>query len=266
MGTEDIYLCPFCIPRGYSTDTKGHLYVNRAKGVYHCFKCKAEGRSSTLPLGLTLISNQQIPTTLSLYTPKTPGEPVLEATGILAIVAREYLKRRHLTESEIRRYGVRYSTIDHTIWFPIYGVPGGTPLWYQGRRLNGTYYNPKGCIYAKHTMFRTFGIPILSAPVPACVVCEGVFDAIAVGKVAPAVAALGKNISDSRIKSLRLVAKRVILLLDEETTKEATLMTLRMRKLGLDAIQADETKLSGDPGDTDVDTLREIIVEVLNAG
>ena len=42
-GSEERYNCPFCSQRGKSQDTEYHLYLNRGKRVFNCFRCGVSG-------------------------------------------------------------------------------------------------------------------------------------------------------------------------------------------------------------------------------
>ena len=44
MNNEIPMNCPYCVTRGKTADRGGHLYVNRSKRLYHCFRCGASGR------------------------------------------------------------------------------------------------------------------------------------------------------------------------------------------------------------------------------
>lgn len=41
---ERKFSCPYCVVTGKTPDTKGHLYVNKEKGVYYCQRCGVKGK------------------------------------------------------------------------------------------------------------------------------------------------------------------------------------------------------------------------------
>ena len=46
LPNEFRYNCPYCEQSGKTKDTHGHLYVNKKKLVYNCFRCGARGKLS----------------------------------------------------------------------------------------------------------------------------------------------------------------------------------------------------------------------------
>lgn len=264
--SEVVYTCPFCVlsPRtNYSPDKKGHLYVNTRDNVYHCFRCGAGGLVSSLHLTGMEIKHEFSDSLPSLVHQTTPGKLIHEITGLTRSIPIRYLcDIRGLTLEEVSRYGIRYSTAENKLFFPVYGIPGGEPLWYQSKSIaGGDYRTPKGNPFVACTLFRTWGSPLVSGQRPTVVLTEGVFDAIKVGRIRPAVAAFGKNIPENRIKVLTKLARFVIVLLDSDTKHLSQELVFRIRAEGTPAVMGDITRLNGDPGDTDTDVLQSIIEE-----
>lgn len=265
--SEVVYICPFCAlsPRTNSSpDKTGHLYVNTRDNVYHCFRCGAGGPVSDLCLSRMELKHEFEDNLPSLVHQHAPGKLIHELTGLTRTIPLRYLcDIRGLTLEEVSKHGIRYNTGENKLFFPIYGIPGGEPLWYQSKAIaGGNYQTPKGNPFASCTLFRTWGVPLCVGRAKKTVVLtEGVFDAIRVGRVRPAVAAFGKNIPENRIKALTRLAESVIVLLDSDTKHLSQELVFRIRTMGTPAVMGDITRLNGDPGDTDMDTLQSIVEE-----
>lgn len=254
--SEAIYFCPFC------GDGKGHLYLNFDKDVYNCFKCGIRGRISSLTY-TTIMSLQRKRDCVERpdSTPdaqEAPGYDLETYEGTLRPVPVTYLASRGLGMEAILKYHLRYSPEDNTIWFPIYGVPGGSPLFWQGKQIGGAYMTQHTKLI-NFSLFRTFGIPTLVGRQKNVVLTEGVFDALSVSRVAPAVAGFGKNIPDSRLQVLTFLAENVIVLLDKDAQKEAIQTTLRLQAMGISAKRGNEQLLHKDPGDSSVEVISAVI-------
>jgi len=263
---ESIYLCPFCqssARTGHSPDITGHLYVNARDGVYHCFRCGEGGSSSLLNLKGMIPKHEYENNLPSMVRMKAPAPLIHEVQGYSRTIPIRYLcDIRGLTLEEVSKYGIRYSAGRNQLFFPVYGIPGGEPLWYQSKDIaGGDYRTPKGNPFVSCTLFRTWGTPLFRRQGNPVVLTEGVFDAIRVGRVAPAVAAFGKNIPEGRLLALTKLAKFVIVLLDSDTQHLSQELVFRVRELGVPAVMGDITRLNGDPGDTDTEVLYSIIKE-----
>lgn len=264
--SEVVYICPFCSqsPRtNYSPDDSGHLYVNARESVYHCFRCGAGGHVKDLCLTGMELKHEFEDNLPSLVHQPPPGKLVYEVSGLLRTIPLRYLcDIRGLTLEEVSKYRIRYDAGINRLFFPVYGIPGGEPLWYQSKDIaGGNYRTPKGNPFASCTLFRTWGVPLFTDSKQVVVFTEGVFDAIRVGKICPAVAAFGKNIPEGRIKALTRLARFVIILLDSDTKHLSQELVFRVRAEGIPAVMGNITRLNGDPGDTDVEVLRSIIKE-----
>lgn len=250
--SEAIYYCPFC------EDGKGHLYLNFDKDVYNCFKCGMKGKISTLEFG-TIASLKRKRDCIerveaSPDTQEAPGYDLVSYEGTLRAVPLTYLASRGLGLDTIMKYNIRYSPEDNTIWFPIYGVPGGSPMWWQGKQIGGAYMSQHTKLI-NFSLFRTFGIPLLVGRQKQVVLTEGIFDALSVARIAPAVAGFGKNIPDSRLQVLTFIAEEVIVLLDKDANREAIHTTLRLKAMGINARRGEDQLLNKDPGDSTVEQI-----------
>lgn len=184
--------CPFC------PDTKQHLYFNIDLGVYHCFKCGAQGK---------LYLDDEIP-----YIPKKQKS---ELTLINAEpIHIKYLYNRGLTLEDI----FLYKPVAYTK-YPLYVFSSLSNI-HVGRNIENK--EPK---YIKiNDSFTPYGIEVLPKKFDTLVLVEGVFDFIAVTNYAklPCVALLGKslpNVYKNYIISLPI--KKVIVLLDADALESA---------------------------------------------
>lgn len=248
MGNEVIYLCPFC------TDHKGHLYVNYDKNVFNCFKCGMRGKLADIPLekweSLQVVRSIEDAELPAIESTELPGYRLDTYEGVMRDVPLQYLRSRNVSFADVCRYGLRYSPDIGAIWFPIYSVPGsGIPLWWQAKIIGDGYMSQKTKLI-NFTLFRTFGIPYLTKPKELVILTEGVFDALSVSRVLPAVAGFGKNIPNGRLEMLRHLADNVCVLLDKDAESEGVETTLRLRSLGIRAWKGDSSKLNKDPGDS----------------
>ena len=268
MRIEIVYMCPFCIDNKGTPDMKGKLYVNTVKNVYHCFRCGASGKSKTLPpdmveLGRASfedharfgeVGRREAEVSGAVFAPL-----LLDTEGIMRDAVVRYLMGRGMTLLSIARHGVRYSTTANRVWFPVYGIPGGVPLWYLGHNVDGGYWMPPGKKLINHTVFRTFALPIVEERVDVVVVTEGIFDALSVGRILPAVATFGYQPPMSRLKAIPFLAKNAIVLYDPDATAEASAVTLKLLRAGVRAVQAEEHKMKNDPGASTTEELREVL-------
>lgn len=210
-GREEVYDCPMC-------GGLGKLHFNRAGGKWYCFK---EGRGGVLPqMG---------------YSPGSPE--ITRGRQEVAYYAPDfrrlddqyhptqrpfyqYLFSRHCTLEVIRWFRMSYARAGLYKGYVILQVPVGD--YFVGRKvLDGP--GPK---YLNAPLSKRGVIcPTFTRPVDEAVIVEGVFDAISVGRVGPAIAILGKTLDhDQRVAIQGLVKSRIILLLDRDAWKEVMLV------------------------------------------
>jgi hypothetical protein len=270
MSPEIRYNCPFCVLSGKSQDTKGHLYANTKRKVYYCHRCGATGPIKNLP-GHILHSpmgvegRTVIPPFITAPMQEDNSIPIsMMEEGKLKEMVFMYLMQRGVSRFNTDTLRLRYYPDHNAILFPVYGVPGGRPLWYQEKPFGGKYLFPKNTPEISYTVFRTFGIPIIGAKQNCIVVCEGVFDAIRAGQASGtgAVALFGKNPPDGRLMAIGMLTDKAIVLLDQDAFEEAVMLVLRLRRIGVRAKMADPSGLHGDPGATNTATLSTIINKV----
>ena len=215
-GHQLFYNCPF------HEDNKGHFGVDTKRGIYHCFKCGVSGRIKDLDTPL-LEFKEKIEE--FLY-----GEKKEEAKDLLTLpkefklVDRKsgmpytYLRDREVTKQEIRNYKLGYCSsgvFQDRIIVPIY--EGDKLKYYVGR----TYTNrqPKylnAPVDKGGAIFKTF-----KGKVDRSIICEGIFDAIRIGKLFPAIALLGKVVNGSpQIASILKSTKEAFVMLDRDAESQ----------------------------------------------
>ena len=140
-GKEIQYICPFpgC------NDESGHLFVNKVKKVYHCFKCNRSGPISELE-GIEVADvhmdisdiekaiNERYKKTTT--DPKLPNDYTILEEGSLA---RKYIVDRGIAEWKIEEYKLGYTSIDNfkRIWFPDFNKNNDLIFWCMRTYLEG---------------------------------------------------------------------------------------------------------------------------------
>lgn len=231
FGKGEVYFtCPFC------HNHKRKFAVNVVKNAFHCWHCGAKGRSlitlfkrldvspSQLKELRSLLSDDQVrnyveeETTTELYLP--PGYKPLwkQSTSIHYLNALRYLKNRGITGYDIIRYQMGY-TIDgpytNRIIIPSYDA-NNKLNYFIARSFYDSgmkYKNPP--VSKNVVMFENqinWKMPL--------VLCEGVFDAIAIRR--NAVPILGKFVPKKLLKQMvKNQVKDVYVALDDDAITEA---------------------------------------------
>lgn len=220
-GSQLFFNCPF------HEDDNGHLGVNVAKGVYHCFKCNSSGKIKELEAPLTDFK-KKVEDFLYGRPEEKEGQKVLvtlpedyqkihSGSGL----PYRYLRDRGISEDEIRKYKMGYCSsgfFAERIIIPIYME--NILKYFVGR----TYTNraPKYLntpVPKDSTIFKTF-----SGRVDKAIICEGVFDAISIGRVFPAISILGKVLNGSQqIMSIVGATRQAFVMLDSDAEKDGFL-------------------------------------------
>jgi len=254
-GPELMFYCPFC------DHHKRKLQVNVDTQQWHCWVCDAKGRS-IFTLAKKLKSPKQIYTELSTILgikqtfndsskqqtlsglPKQFQPLASNSGGIVKNQALKYLHERGITKHDIIRYNIGFCVDGEyggRIIVPSYDADGylnyfvGRSI-YEGKLK---YKNPP--VSRNIIVFESninWNMPV--------VLCEGVFDAIAIKR--NAIPLLGKTVSESLMT--RLVSERVkevVIALDPDALSTAVAISQRLMRYG---INVKNTNLeSGDPSD-----------------
>ena len=207
------FSCPFCNHR------KPKLEINMAtneegKNFWECWVCQTRGTTIRSLLKQLKTPRDQAQEILK-YLPKgtyveynkvesveLPKEyqPLYSAstTSIVANMVRKYLYERGLTDNDFIKYGIGYcgsGDFSGRIIIPSY-TSSGQLNYFVGRSYEGGYFKYKNPETSKDIIFFE-NLINWNAPI---ILCEGVFDAIAIRR--NAIPILGKAISDSLYKKI----------------------------------------------------------------
>lgn len=240
-GGEFYWMCPFCHHH------KPKLAINLNKGAWHCWVCNASGKKLISLFKKIDCTKEQI-TQLVQLTNEDIKIPDQYVSGHLALPpeyhplwkplnridykhAIQYLTQRGITAHDILRYQLGYcpdGTYANRIIIPSYDEHGKLN-YFVGRSFYDSdglkYKNPK---VSKNIIGFEYHInwkyPII--------LCEGVFDAIAIKR--NAIPLLGKTIPTSVLsKIIEHQVKDVYLALDNDAMKQTTRMASHLIKDGI---------------------------------
>ena len=205
--------CPFCNHRkpkleiNMATNEEGH-------NPWECWVCQTKGRSIRSLLRQLKTPREQAQDILK-YVPRgstieyrplsiieLPKEyqPLYSAstTSVIANLVRNYLYERGLTDNDFIKYGIGYCTSGDyggRVIIPSY-TTSGTLNFYVARTFDGNYYKYKNPEASKDIIFFE-NLINWNAPI---ILCEGVFDAIAIRR--NAIPILGKSVSKELYKKI----------------------------------------------------------------
>ena len=205
--------CPFCNHRkpkleiNMATNEEGH-------NPWECWVCQTRGRTIRSLLRQLKTPRAQAADILK-YLPKgseveykglsiieLPKEyqPLYQAssTSVIANLVKKYLYERGLTDNDFIKYGIGYCTSGEyggRVVIPSYSESGSLNF-FVARSYDGNYFKYKNPEASKDIIFFESLIN-WNAPI---ILCEGVFDAIAIRR--NAVPILGKSLSKSLYKKL----------------------------------------------------------------
>jgi DNA primase len=259
--------CIFCP----TDDMEYHLYVNRHKGVYHCFRCGAKGvlrEGERFKEGIEYYDDkikrigEGIPDndngsqakeikSLPLCRPFSSTNP-----KTISSIYREYLSTRRISVERARANHIRFSIERTGIYKNCLVIPIGdidSPQYFVCRKVD--YSEPKyiNAPWKKGSVLYT---PLVHVKSLFTVICEGVFDALRIAKVARPVALLGKEANRAQIE--RLIAsktKHFIICLDPDAQTYA--MKLAVNLKGGDKRVSIVDLRNTDPGDCPSKRLKE---------
>ena len=236
--------CPFCNHR------KPKLEINmvtndEGKNFWECWVCKTRGQSIfslVKQLKLPKLEAQEILKYVKkgkkyeykndeiVELPKE-YQPLISAssTSIIANKIKKYLNDRGLTENDIIKYNVGYTTTGE------YGGRIIIPSYSSSNRLNyfiartyeNSYFKYKNPQSTKDIIFFENQIN-WNQPI---ILCEGVFDAIAIRR--NAIPILGKSLPPSLIKKIITSdVKDIYIALDKDAQKDALEISEKLLNLG----------------------------------
>jgi DNA primase len=227
------FTCPFCNHR------KPKLEINlntndKGENPWECWVCETKGRTVRSLLKQLKISGPQAQEVLQyikkgeeveyqvVKTVELPKEfqPLFTAptTSFSANIARKYLYDRGVTDNDIMKYNIGYciaGEFNDRIIIPSYDQNNQLNF-YVARAFNRSYAKYKNPEVSKDIIvfenLINWNQPII--------ICEGVFDAMAIRR--NAVPILGKNISKSLLKKIvTSKVKEIYIALDRDALKKA---------------------------------------------
>jgi len=235
--------CPFC------KHHKPKLEVDPKSGVWHCWVCNEKGRTPTsilrkihanadairemrsyFPDGKTNVDEK---TYAKVELPKE-YKPFLAASSALTYrQAKAYITRRGITEQDIIKYNIGYCETGkyaNSIIIPSYDKNGQINYFISRsfekepkRKYNAPSCNKNDLIGLEY--YINWKVPVI--------LCEGIFDAIALKR--NAIPLFGKTIPKSlMLKLVESDVKTVYLALDKDALKEAINYSQQLINLGKD--------------------------------
>jgi len=205
--------CPFCNHR------KPKLEINMAtneegKNFWECWVCQTRGQSIRSLLR-QLKTPKDIAATILKYLPKGTfteynGLSIIElpkeyqplhsasSTSVVANIVKKYLYERGLSDNDFIKYGIGYATTgDYGGRVIIPSYSGSNQLnFFVARTYDGSYFKYKNPEASKDIIFFE-NLINWDQPI---ILCEGVFDAMAIRR--NAIPILGKSISTSLYKKI----------------------------------------------------------------
>ena len=229
------YHCPFC--NHHKPKLEVNLTENReGKNPWHCWACDARGTtiynlfkqlkvdsSKYGELASLVKTSKSIKETKVVNSVSLPNEYIglfnVDTSDIIARHALAYLKNRNIVKSDILKYNIGYckgGLYANMIIIPTYDKDGRLN-YFTARSFEKEpyikYRNPsasRDIIPNEHLI--NWNIPI--------VLCEGLFDAIAIKR--NAIPLLGKNIQSSLMKKIvTSVVDKIYIALDRDAIKQA---------------------------------------------
>ena len=205
--------CPFCNHRKPKLEIK--MATNEeGKNFWECWVCQTRGQSIRSLLK-QLKTPKDIAATILKYLPKGTfteynGLSIIElpkeyqplhsasSTSVVANIVKKYLYERGLSDNDFIKYGIGYATTgDYGGRVIIPSYSGSNQLnFFVARTYDGNYFKYKNPEASKDIIFFE-NLINWDQPI---ILCEGVFDAMAIRR--NAIPILGKSISTSLYKKI----------------------------------------------------------------
>ena len=247
------YHCPFC--HHHKPKMEVNLTENReGKNPWHCWACDVRGTTiyslfkqlkveagKFTELKSLVKTSKSIKETQVVSSVSLPDEYIglnnVDTSDIMARHALAYLKKRHINKYDILKYNIGYckdGLYKNMIIIPTYDADGRLN-YFTARSFEKEpyvkYRNPsvrRDIIPNEHLI--NWNIPI--------VICEGLFDAIAIKR--NAIPLLGKNIQSSLMKKIvTSVVDKIYIALDRDAIKQALKFCERLMAEGKEVYLVD---------------------------
>ena len=247
------YHCPFC--HHHKPKMEVNLTENReGKNPWHCWACDVRGTtiyslfkqlkadvSKFTELKSLVKTSKSIKETQVVSSVSLPNEYIslnnVDISGIMARHALAYLNNRHVSKYDIIKYNIGYckeGLYKNMIIIPTYDADG---------RLN--YFTARSFEKEPYVKYRNPSasrdvVPnehLINWNVPV-ILCEGLFDAIAIKR--NAIPLLGKNIQSSLMKKIvTSVVDKIYIALDRDAIKQALKFCERLMAEGKEVYLVD---------------------------
>lgn len=244
--------CPEC------DDTNFKCYVNVKRALYNCYRCGKGGRLSISTEKLVEDYENAKEAYLKYHSEDTrkylyeledrklvgtliPSKRVVKNLPLhteLTNEALDFLRDRGVTDFQIRWHKIMSSSDGKRVIIPIYNVTRG---WVTGTKIK----------YFVSRSITNDGIKYINAPWPKNdtlfispekstkfgelqpVLCEGVFDAMAIGRVKgfAGVSLLGKRANREQLEEIVARFKTVIIMLDSDAFSHACNLQLQLKAM-----------------------------------
>jgi len=217
---EEIYLCPFCVTRSAkkTPDLKGHLHVNKTKGVYNCFRCGASPKATGYIPVLPDYPKRIFKELEEKEKAKTPSGfvPLRESGDDFFPYYIDYAIKRGVTDEDISKYNMGF---DIDPYSPFYGRlifhfydDSGKLTFLQGRAISEDL-EPKYWSNGIKTLGKSF-----SGSVSEGLIVEGFFDLIKSSRIIPTGAIFSHRVKDKNMKFLitKSFKSRIFLAIDSD--------------------------------------------------
>ena len=247
------YHCPLC--NHHKPKLEVNLTENReGKNPWHCWACDARGTTiynlfkqvkaasdKFIELGSLVKSSKSIKETQVVSTVALPDEYIslnnVDNSDIMARHATTYLKNRYVSKYDIIKYNIGYcktGLYKNMIIIPTYDADGRLN-YFTARSFEKEpyikYRNPsasRDIIPNEHLI--NWNVPVI--------LCEGLFDAIAIKR--NAIPLLGKNIQSSLMKKIvTSVVDKIYIALDRDAIKQALKFCERLMAEGKEVYLVD---------------------------
>lgn len=218
-GDQAGFNCPFCEENGKSPDNNHHLYINISysssrSGLWICYRCGEKGGYQGLLRRLGIEDRKSYPTKKQFTQLVSDWEKSYSNSKDLEndkyylpttlplcswMDSYRYLKDRGISDDDMVYYGMRIGSGRFTDRVVVPVVEDGKIIFWTARAIFDDmvprYLNPS--VGKNGAVFNLEGARKMSSTV---VICEGVFDAIRVGR--NAVSLFSKTLSSIQLKKL----------------------------------------------------------------
>lgn len=212
-------------PHNGMQDTGRHLYYNSDKQVWYCFSCGYSGRGAC-PGDEVPVRHQSQPIQIHKNAQLLHDLLIgIDQNSMVVRAARKYLESHHVNPEQIA-FKRRLLIDGRCLIFPIYR--GSKIIYFQKRDLfSKSFVNPpvesKPLFWTHERIDKDQNVFLVEAFLNAC----------RIEKFSPAVATLGKLVSDEACSELAEKCNRITVLLDACEQEASIKIACRLKTLGV---------------------------------